>query len=124
MSRLEPPRPFPDKKLQKYYELSDESHAYVTALILHPRRKWQWLEKKWLDQPKWLIDAKRKVQSVWETEYKPTMSMPDISTTQKSTNQFYIDLYDDDDEPFSLQDEYATYCSTPPIPTYNAIKWW
>ena len=33
------------QKLQKYYELSDESHAYVAALILNPRCKWQWLEK-------------------------------------------------------------------------------
>ena len=50
------------QKLQKYYELSDESHVYVTALILNPRRKWQWLDKKWSDQPTWLRDAKRKVQ--------------------------------------------------------------
>ena len=27
------------QKLQKYYELSNESHAYITALILNPRRK-------------------------------------------------------------------------------------
>jgi hypothetical protein len=37
------------QKLQKYYELSDDSYAYVTALILNPCRKWQWLEKKWSD---------------------------------------------------------------------------
>ena len=27
------------QKLQKYYELSNESYAYITALILNPRRK-------------------------------------------------------------------------------------
>ena len=27
------------QKLQKYYELSDESYTYITALVLNPRRK-------------------------------------------------------------------------------------
>jgi hypothetical protein len=111
------------KKLHKYYQLSDESHAYVTALVLNPRRKWQWLEKKWSDQPEWLKDAKRKVQRLWELEYRSTESILDTSSSPKTTNQFYIDLYDSDEDTF-LHDEYMLYCSTPPIPTYNALKWW
>lgn len=112
------------QKLQKYYELSDESHAYVTALILNPRRKWKWLEKKWLDQPTWLRDAKRKVQRLWEVEYQSTESTINTSSSRKTTNQFYIDLYDSDDDTFSLNDEYEIYCSTPLINTYDALKWW
>jgi len=34
-------------KFNKYYELTDDTHAYVAATILNPRRNWKWLEKKW-----------------------------------------------------------------------------
>ena len=111
------------QKLQKYYELSDESYAYVTALVLNPRRKWKWLEKKWSDQPIWLKEAKGKVQRLWELEYRSTESILDTSSSRKSTNQFYIDLYDSDEDT-CLYDEYILYCSIPPISTYDALKWW
>ena len=50
--------------------------------------------------------------------------MVDTSSSRKTTNQFYINLYDSDEDTFYLHDEYTLYCSIPPIPTYNALKWW
>src|SRR6266542_6613466 len=35
------------KKMDKYYKLLDKSPAYVTAIVLHPSRKWRWIEKHW-----------------------------------------------------------------------------
>jgi len=34
-------------KFNKYYELTDDTYAYVAATILNLRRNWKWLEKKW-----------------------------------------------------------------------------
>lgn len=33
--------------LNKYYNLTDESPAYVAAVVMDPRRKWQYFEKNW-----------------------------------------------------------------------------
>jgi hypothetical protein len=35
------------KKMNKYYELSDKTPAYVAAIVLHPGRKWKYIEKNW-----------------------------------------------------------------------------
>lgn len=33
--------------LKKYYNLTDESPAYVAAVVMDPRRKWGYFEKNW-----------------------------------------------------------------------------
>ena len=33
--------------IDKYYALTDRSPAYIIALILNPRFKWHYIEKKW-----------------------------------------------------------------------------
>jgi len=108
-------------KLKKYYNLMDESHAYTAALVLNPRRKWQWIEKKWPES--WVPDARRLVQRVWETEYKPVGStMP--SPPPRTTNDFWLDLDADDIAEAAHIDEYTRYCSAPPVFTDDAIAWW
>lgn len=39
--------------------MTDETPAYVAALVLHPGQKWQYFEKRW-DQEAWLESAKAK----------------------------------------------------------------
>ncbi|WKT54430.1 hypothetical protein QSH57_005014 [Fusarium oxysporum f. sp. vasinfectum] len=34
-------------KLDKYYRLTDESPAYVAAIVLHPSRKWHYIQENW-----------------------------------------------------------------------------
>ena len=110
-------------KFNKYYELTDDTHAYVAATILNPRRNWKWLEKKWSEsQSEWVKILKQKVRKIWETEYKPATSLN--TTPSLPTNAFLSDLYDSDDEDFALRDEYNTYCSLPPINTKDALKQW
>jgi hypothetical protein len=33
--------------MNKYYNLSNESPAYVAAVVMDPRRKWHYFEKNW-----------------------------------------------------------------------------
>ncbi|KAH7459105.1 hypothetical protein FOMA001_g19259 [Fusarium oxysporum f. sp. matthiolae] len=34
-------------KLDKYYRLTDESPAYVAAIVLHPSHKWHYIQENW-----------------------------------------------------------------------------
>lgn len=34
-------------KLDKYYRLTDESPAYVAAVVLHPSHKWHYIHENW-----------------------------------------------------------------------------
>jgi len=52
-------------KTNKYYELLDKSPAYIAAVVLHPRRKWQWIDVEWKDKPQWREDAKAAVARLW-----------------------------------------------------------
>lgn len=47
-------------KLDKYYSLTDRSPVYITALVLCPQNKWQYMDDNWPIE--WIIDAKTKVQ--------------------------------------------------------------
>ncbi|KAH8715349.1 hypothetical protein HC256_004178 [Beauveria bassiana] len=48
-------------KLDKYYCLTDESPAYVAAIVLHPSHKWHYVQenwrKDWVEPAKALVDA-------------------------------------------------------------------
>jgi hypothetical protein len=43
-------------KLNKYYRMSDTTPAYTAAVILHPSRKWRWVERHWNQE--WIAPAK------------------------------------------------------------------
>ena len=57
-------------KLEKYYNKTEESCAYVVAVILVPIHKWEFFEKGVIWREDWLRDAQMVVQRVWEDEYK------------------------------------------------------
>jgi len=65
-------------KMTKYYRLSDKTPAYIAAIILHPSRKWRYIENHW--NPEWISPAKDSMKDFWETRYKPT------ATTTLNTN--------------------------------------
>ncbi|KAK8092683.1 restless-like transposase [Apiospora kogelbergensis] len=48
----------------------DETPIYYAALTLHPAFRWRWFEKQWKSRPDWVNNAKRKVQEVWDHEYR------------------------------------------------------
>jgi hAT family C-terminal dimerisation region/BED zinc finger len=114
------------KKMNKYYELSDKSPAYVAAIILHPSRKWRWIEKHW--KPEWIPSAKQKMKTFWETKYKPDeASMTSLATAtalpMKPPNEFLQWLDEEDD--ITIGDEYTRYCALPQVPgVKQGYKWW
>jgi hypothetical protein len=52
------------KKLDKYYNLLNETPFYYTALALHPAYRWNWFKKTWKEKPDWVLKAKAIVHKV------------------------------------------------------------
>ena len=50
--------------MDKYYMLTDQSPAYVIALVLNPWFKWHYIEKKWSQHPEWITKARSDVEKV------------------------------------------------------------
>jgi len=63
-------------------------------------------------------DARRKVQKVWETEYKLATT---LLNTPSTLNIFLSDLYDSDENEFVQYNKYDTYCTSPPINVVDAL---
>jgi hypothetical protein len=47
------------QKLNEYYSKLDGNPVYVAAIVLHPRLKWQYLERRWQERPNWIMAAKK-----------------------------------------------------------------
>ena len=54
------------QKLDYYYSKLDNSFVYVAAFVLHPRFRWNKLEKMWKDRPEWITYAKQAFTEAWE----------------------------------------------------------
>lgn len=46
------------QKLNDYYDKLGDTSIYVAAVVLHPRMKWRWIEKHW-------VDAERSSRDSW-----------------------------------------------------------
>jgi hypothetical protein len=55
-------------KLDKYYRLTDESPAYVAAIVLHPSHKWHYIYENW--KKEWAESSKKLIMTLCN-EYKP-----------------------------------------------------
>jgi hypothetical protein len=54
------------KKLNKYYALSDRTHAYCAAIFLNPRLRADWFIDKWSDiHPAWVKDVDTTMQQLY-----------------------------------------------------------
>jgi hypothetical protein len=51
-------------KLNKYYELTDRSAAYVAAFVLHTAYTWSQHEGIWRFKPAWIFSAKIRVSKL------------------------------------------------------------
>jgi len=115
-------------KMNKYYELSDDTPVYVAALVLYPSRKWRYIEKHW--EKDWVITAKERMKAFWQTKYKPdstasssTTDPPPPPTNTRPLNEFFQWL--DDDASEAITDEYDQYCDLPQIPGIKqGYTWW
>ncbi len=65
-------------KMEKYYNLTKESPAYITALVLDPNSKQKYIESN--QRPEQVKDTKRIIDMLWE-EYKPAILSSSVSAT-------------------------------------------
>lgn len=101
-------------KLEKYYEATDSSAAYVAALALHPAFTWEYLENIWKAEPCWIRSAKQRVQRLWNKQLEVPVPAPlfDNSTTRNRRHK--SSLFDlDDDIELQEEDDYVWWCRRP-----------
>ncbi|KFY19669.1 hypothetical protein V493_07869 [Pseudogymnoascus sp. VKM F-4281 (FW-2241)] len=116
-------------KLNKYYNLTETSIAYVAAIVLDPRVKWVYFTRQW---PDWIDQAKKDMSVHWKAYYcgshtgfdalqEPQMVYKD---GQSEVSKFREQNNPQDDE---VLDEYELYCITPRLPQKSKqrpIDWW
>jgi hAT family C-terminal dimerisation region len=58
-------------KTKEYYSKTDASIAWMAALVLHPRWKWQYFEQQWTGEDKrFVVAGKTALRKLWENDYK------------------------------------------------------
>jgi hypothetical protein len=124
-------------KLDKYYDLTDRSIAYVAAVVLNPAHKWKYFEKHWASKVDWLMKAKEKFQALWD-QYKKDHPIPaavpviaDLLPHRAQHLQGHMEsLYSDEDDSTDDRDDLERYLESgrrkpPPGELYfNPIAWW
>jgi hypothetical protein len=71
------------EKLDKHYNLLNETPIYYTALALHPAYRWKWFDKIWKEKPDWITRAKAIVHEVWIRD----CAQLDVCTSSRSSNE-------------------------------------
>ncbi|KAL6402752.1 hypothetical protein AUP68_14088 [Ilyonectria robusta] len=109
-------------KLDQYYTLTEDSPAYLAALVLHPAFRWSTVESQWADHPDWLVGGKAAVQELWE-EYRNLSVEQDTIPEQPTVARKTTDLDDfmasirklstqPAPSPSAMRDEYAEWVAT------------
>lgn len=94
------------QKLDAYYKKTDATPLYRAAVVLHPRMKWQWIQRHWGKlHRQWVDDAHAAVEGLWE-QYK-------VDTTTTAATTAGDDSDDDDADSINLRDQYDEYCAEP-----------
>ncbi|OAF62941.1 Phospholipase C [Pseudogymnoascus destructans] len=92
-------------------------------MVMVPSQKWTWIEDNWENY--WIKIAKKQVQELWDTEYKPVQLPPpprvEISIEEKTEHQIWLEQKRR--RPLVL-DEYMKYCGSPITSDVNARAWW
>jgi hypothetical protein len=55
-------------KMETYYKMTEESPAYIAALVLDPNSEWSYVESNW--NREWVASARSMMDNLWE-DYKP-----------------------------------------------------
>lgn len=118
-------------KLDKYYTKTNDSTAYIAALVLDPSMKWEYITSTW--QPEWIPDAKALVVKLWK-KYRPssesttTISTEPIEVEQSNQNGFITWKHQQSARRADNTDEYFRYIREPPVPhdhiKQGAYSWW
>jgi hypothetical protein len=109
-------------KLDKYYRLTDESPAYVAAIVLHPSHKWHYIYENW--KKEWAESSKKLIMTLWN-EYKPVEPSLALSTVPSTTTNEFLNWRDKHLQPALITDEYERYCQSERTYGFtSALAWW
>ena len=84
------------QKTKEFYNKTDLSPAWITAVVLYPRWKWSFFESNWTQQnSRFVKDAKLKVKKWWEDDYKTsaTAAIRAQSPTPPTSNDYLENLF-------------------------------
>ncbi|XP_044715950.1 transposase-like protein [Hirsutella rhossiliensis] len=102
-------------KMDKYYCLTDESPAYVAAIVLHPSHKWHYIHENW--KKEWADSSKKLMETLWD-DYKP-VEPPSLSEVPLTTTNEFLNWRNKHLQPALITDEYERYSKELPIPEQN-----
>ncbi|KAF7448758.1 Dimer-Tnp-hAT domain containing protein [Pyrenophora tritici-repentis] len=121
----------------KYYALIDESGAYITAALLHPERRYKWLQNQWntTEKKKWLKLGLQRAEALWHMyrdRLEPTLSS---SLRDQDTSAAELSAFDQWQRQSAVvadsEDNFKAFIYAPPsrLPTLEGrqmtvIKWW
>lgn len=115
------------KKMEKYYTLTDDSPAYLAAIVLNPNFKWQYIQAHWKNA--WVPRAKTMMDEFWQS-YNPQTSFSSTPTTTPepaqappSKNVFNNWMRRHQFVP-NIEDEYARYCAAECTYDVDPRAWW
>ena len=117
-------------KMDKYYTLTDDTPAYLAAIVLNPNFKWQYIQSNW--KVDWQPRARAMMEEFWQS-YKPQRSTiftpvstpePTQAIASSSTgNVFNVWMRRHQSVP-NLDDEYARYCASDCTYDVDPRSWW
>ncbi|KAF6515700.1 hypothetical protein HZS61_004441 [Fusarium oxysporum f. sp. conglutinans] len=96
-------------KLDKYYRLTDESPAYVAAIVLHPSHKWHYIQENW--KKEWVESSKKLMETLWN-DYKPVESPLPLCEVPSTTTNEFLNWRNKHLQPSLVTDEYERYCNS------------
>lgn len=127
------------QKMNGYYAHLDDTPAYVAAVVLHPRMKWRYLEKRWSDkicshkQPchktqcnNWIQSARNrfnelcveyrdcKVNNLQAPKPPPSPKQPSPKRRKRADHYFSDDeLSDSETQAYTIEHQLAEYLREP-----------
>jgi len=119
-------------KTKEYYAKTDTSIAWVAALTLHPRFKFEYFEKGWSDTPRFVTTARTKLKKLWTDEYRPEMGRVEQSPDPEPVKISYLESVLNRRAGTSLQipvpsgqkDELDLYLKEPPKADQGVMEYW
>ncbi|OBS17545.1 hypothetical protein FPOA_26357 [Fusarium poae] len=109
-------------KLDKYYQLTDESPAYVAAIVLHPSHKWHYIQENW--KKEWVESSKKLMETLWN-DYKPVESPLPLCEVPSTTTNEFLNWRNKHLQPSLVTDEYERYCNSEWVYGFtSALAWW
>ncbi|KAK2926570.1 HAT, C-terminal dimerization domain [Fusarium oxysporum f. sp. vasinfectum] len=109
-------------KLDKYYRLTDESPAYVAAIVLHPSHKWHYIQENW--KKEWVESSKKLMETLWN-DYKPVESPLPLCEVPSTTTNEFLNWRNKHLQPSLVTDEYERYCNSERVYGFtSALAWW